>query len=225
MIKSIIVNPDPGAGEGGKPYLTPQGPALSRFSLTRPIELSIIGPSHMPIAGVLECGWFDDEASLASAYGVGGFADLAQPGPGRPLLARENVVVSGPTTPFPDTGVKFISAVKRKAGMSIEEFHRYWWVDHAPIVKTTPRLRRYVQSHLLLNHYAGGVEPPYDGTAELWWDTVADYEASWSSSEMQVDQFIDAAKFCANDPPGQRSPARFLCMTKETWVTGGLFAP
>lgn len=83
--------------------------------------------------------------------------------------------------------IKLIVAVKRNAAMSPAEFHEYWRTEHArrvrSIAATARYVRRYVQAHTIESEYAGGVEPHYDGTAELWFDSVADKDAFYSDPE------------------------------------------
>jgi uncharacterized protein (TIGR02118 family) len=63
--------------------------------------------------------------------------------------------------------VKVITFLKRKAGMPVEEFQRYWRDRHPEAVMRLPGIRRYVQSHTLASTYGAG-EPVYDGIAEVW---------------------------------------------------------
>ena len=65
--------------------------------------------------------------------------------------------------------IKVIGLLKRKAGMSHQEFCDYWLNVHAPlgerIVPAEAKSGRYVQNHAVLLK-AGG-EAPYDAVAEL----------------------------------------------------------
>ncbi len=65
--------------------------------------------------------------------------------------------------------LKAITFVKRKPGMSVEDFQAYWRAKHPEVVVRLPGLRRYVQSHALLAGYRKG-ELPWDGIAEVWMD-------------------------------------------------------
>ena len=67
--------------------------------------------------------------------------------------------------------VKVITFLKRKVGMPVEEFQRYWREQHPAVVTRLPGVRRYVQSHTLAADYAAG-EPIYDGIAEVWADNT-----------------------------------------------------
>jgi uncharacterized protein (TIGR02118 family) len=74
--------------------------------------------------------------------------------------------------------IKLVFMVRRREGMTQEEFQRYWREEHAGLVKRHAELlgiRRYVQTHALDTDLddalAGsrGSEPrQYDGVAELW---------------------------------------------------------
>ena len=80
--------------------------------------------------------------------------------------------------------IKLVFTVRRRAGMTREEFQRYWREEHAQLVKRHAEalhIRRYVQTHArdtdLDEALAGsrGSEPRcYDGVAELWWESLDD---------------------------------------------------
>jgi uncharacterized protein (TIGR02118 family) len=67
--------------------------------------------------------------------------------------------------------IKAITFVKRRPGMSVEDFQAYWREKHPLVVERLPGLRRYVQSHALLSGYRKG-ELLWDGIAEVWMDDV-----------------------------------------------------
>jgi uncharacterized protein (TIGR02118 family) len=80
--------------------------------------------------------------------------------------------------------IKIIFCLRRKPGLSVEEFQRYWREDHAALVRRHApalKIRRYVQSHTFDDpRIAAGLVvrgseiEPYDGVAELWWDSIED---------------------------------------------------
>lgn len=82
--------------------------------------------------------------------------------------------------------IKLIVVVKRNAAMSPAQFHDYWRTEHAQKVSSIAAcaryIRRYVQAHTLDAEYAAG-DPAYDGTAELWFDSVEDKNAFFSDPE------------------------------------------
>lgn len=83
--------------------------------------------------------------------------------------------------------IKMIFCLRRREGMSLAEFQDYWFNRHAPLVKECApdlRIRRYVQSHrtdiaelAAAPDARGCVQPPYDGVAELYWDSAEDVAA------------------------------------------------
>jgi uncharacterized protein (TIGR02118 family) len=87
--------------------------------------------------------------------------------------------------------IKFIGFIKRKDGMSLEDFSSYWRYKHAAMIAATPGLRRYVQNHVApegLTRY----EPAFDGSAEAWFDDEAAFRAAIAS---------DAWKLAVEDAP------------------------
>lgn len=91
--------------------------------------------------------------------------------------------------------IKLIYCIRKKPGMSDEEFSAYWEDVHGPIGACIPGLRRLVQCHALP---AGNrVRPPdYDGIAELWFDDLASLERArrspeWLASTADESNFID----------------------------------
>lgn len=64
---------------------------------------------------------------------------------------------------------KIVTLMKRRTGMPVEAFQSRW-LEHAQVAADAPGLRRYVQSHTLLQGYAKG-ERLYDGIGEMWFDS------------------------------------------------------
>ena len=93
--------------------------------------------------------------------------------------------------------VKVITFLKRRAGMPVPDFQRYWREQHPAVVTRLPGVRRYVQSHTLPSAYGAG-EPVYDGIAEVWADNTDALRAMNRSPDyaaVQTDEarFIDRA--------------------------------
>ena len=75
--------------------------------------------------------------------------------------------------------IRLTFVLRRKPGMSRAEFQQYWREVHGPLVArhaTDLAMHRYVQVHTLddpindqLAGARGGMEPVYDGVAEVWW--------------------------------------------------------
>jgi uncharacterized protein (TIGR02118 family) len=73
--------------------------------------------------------------------------------------------------------VKTIALIKRKAGLSREEFHRHYEEVHAPLIlRLLPNIRKYVRNHVIVPE--GAEDPGYDCVTELWYDSMEDYRAS-----------------------------------------------
>jgi uncharacterized protein (TIGR02118 family) len=112
--------------------------------------------------------------------------------------------------------VKIVFCLRRKPGLSPQEFQDYWRTRHAPLVQERAQslgIRRYVQSHTLydprLNGLAeqrGFVGEPFDGVAELWFDSGevlhANPNAPAASLQAAKDLLTDEGNFIdlANSP-------------------------
>lgn len=82
--------------------------------------------------------------------------------------------------------LKLTFCLRRKSGLSREDFLRYWKDQHGPRVDghlKTLGCRKYLQFHTLEGDLAtivaksrGGPEP-FDGVAELWFDDEASFLA------------------------------------------------
>ncbi len=90
------------------------------------------------------------------------------------LVANEHLIYHRPNAAI-HGGIKLFELPVRREGMTRSQFHRYWRDVHAPIVLGCPQtmefLRRYVQSHSLEEPVPGMKPMPYDGMAELWFDS------------------------------------------------------
>lgn len=87
---------------------------------------------------------------------------------------------------------KIVYCVRRKPGTSVEAFQDYWLNSHGPLVRSHAealKIRRYVQTHTV---HAGlteamvksrGAPEPFDGIAEVWYDSEADVFAATKTPE------------------------------------------
>ena len=76
--------------------------------------------------------------------------------------------------------VKVIALLKAKPGMSRESFRKRWVEEHAPLTLRMERLRGY-RLNVAIDEQEITGELPYDGTAELWWDSLEDMRADFES--------------------------------------------
>jgi uncharacterized protein (TIGR02118 family) len=94
--------------------------------------------------------------------------------------------------------IKLIVAVRKRPGMSVADFQDHWRNRHAELVRNSPAteryIRKYVQCHTMPDQYEQG-EVAFDGTAELWFDSVADMDAFYSDPDYLANVQPDEARF------------------------------
>jgi uncharacterized protein (TIGR02118 family) len=89
--------------------------------------------------------------------------------------------------------IKIVFCVRRLPTLSPDEFYRYWLERHGPLVRrhaATLRIRRYTQGYTFTDPRidpavtARGCEvQPYDGVAEVSWDSIEDLVDAGSTPE------------------------------------------
>lgn len=72
--------------------------------------------------------------------------------------------------------IKFITIMKKRNDLTLEQFSRYWFEEHGRFAHSVPGLRRYVQNHAV--RLPGGGDPPIDGIGEYWFDNLAAWQKS-----------------------------------------------
>jgi len=80
--------------------------------------------------------------------------------------------------------IQEIVLLRRRPGMTRDEFLGYWQEIHGPLAAKLPGLRKYVQAHVLPDPFRADL--PYDGIAELWFDTPEALHAALASPEGQA---------------------------------------
>jgi uncharacterized protein (TIGR02118 family) len=108
--------------------------------------------------------------------------------------------------------VKILFCLRRLPTLSAQEFQKYWYEVHAPLVKKHRqelRIARYVQFHSDLGEITQKLTAfrdspePFDGVAEIWYESREaletlgkDPKARAASKELKEDEmrFIDTAK-------------------------------
>jgi hypothetical protein len=88
--------------------------------------------------------------------------------------------------------IRLVFLLRRQPSLSLAEFQQRWHEEHGPLVashQTRLGILRYTQTHRLdepLNALMaaprGAMEEPYDGVAEVWWDSE-DVVSQASSTE------------------------------------------
>ena len=90
--------------------------------------------------------------------------------------------------------IKSIVVIHRKAGLTREEFSRYWKNEHGPLAsRLIPEVRRYVQNHLV---DIPGMEYEGDGIVEMWYDDVESWQESMKHIQSSKELAEDGDKFC-----------------------------
>jgi len=94
--------------------------------------------------------------------------------------------------------LKIVTLMKRRAGLSVEDFQNHLRNTYGPLAAKGPGLRRYVQSCALPQGYGKG-ELLFDAIGEMWFDTAQTYEKYLGSAELiaaRADEatFLDATR-------------------------------
>lgn len=78
--------------------------------------------------------------------------------------------------------IKLIALLKRKPGISREEFARRWLEEHTRISTQLPGVVGY-RINIASERQPSGAsgEALYDGTAEMWWESVDAMEAAFDT--------------------------------------------
>jgi uncharacterized protein (TIGR02118 family) len=97
--------------------------------------------------------------------------------------------------------IKVIVLVKRKEGVSREEFYKYWKEVHGPLAaKHIPYLKKYVQNHFL---EVPGYEYEGDGIIETWYEDMESFQKSMEYNQDPEAKALgeDWAKIADMSPP------------------------
>jgi uncharacterized protein (TIGR02118 family) len=98
--------------------------------------------------------------------------------------------------------VTLIVCIKRKAGMSREDFSRYWRDNHGPLVASCASFTRYIAGYSQY-HLTGedgeaaefGVAGVYDGIARLEFRSAEDMEAAFADPDYLANVRPDEPRF------------------------------
>ena len=133
--------------------------------------------------------WFDQNAAYPADEE--NFIDLGRTAY---LSAIDRVIVEGDR----HSGmIQGLFPLRRRLGMSVDDFRGYWLDVHAPIVRTLPGLRHYQQCVVLDDVYgpAGMADPRWDGVEEIWFDDYDAARRAIDSIEYQRSFFPDFENF------------------------------
>lgn len=103
--------------------------------------------------------------------------------------------------------IKLVMCVSRLPELTRAEFQDYWLNHHGPLLQkfaAAYKVCRYIQSHTIdtaLNKAvqdSRGISQEYDGIAELWWESEAEFIAAINSEQGKKLRTVfldDEAKF------------------------------
>jgi len=90
--------------------------------------------------------------------------------------------------------------IRRKEGLAKDEMQQYWLEEHGPLVAGYSKsldMLRYVQAHSTDDDHSrltgrrGEMEEPYDGVAEVWWESKESmFEATRSDAGREADRIL-----------------------------------
>jgi len=103
---------------------------------------------------------------------------------------------------------KIVLLLKRRPALDPADFQRRWLVERPGLVAKLPGVRRYVQSHALLQGYAKG-ELLFDGIEEVWFENAVAAEHARRSN---------ACLSLLTDAGGLTDPTRTVLMPVDVIV-------
>ncbi len=92
---------------------------------------------------------------------------------------------------------RLVFPLRRRAGLSRDEFQAYWWGTHGPLVAERAErlgIRRYQQVHTVRPAREGTVDG-FDGIAELWLDGVTATADADERRALGADLLADEQRF------------------------------
>lgn len=90
--------------------------------------------------------------------------------------------------------VKLVALVRADPKLTRGEFEKRWTEGHAELALRLPRLRGYRINVAIEEFQEVEGELPFQGTAEMWWDSVEDMQADFATPEAEI-AVADADEF------------------------------
>lgn len=91
--------------------------------------------------------------------------------------------------------IKLMIAVKRKPGLTPEQFREHLSTVHAPLVRSCAATSRYVRKYVQSYTLPMSKDSSFDGAAELWFDSIADMERFFADAEYLATVRPDESRF------------------------------
>jgi uncharacterized protein (TIGR02118 family) len=169
-------------------------PALVRYVQSHRVAIPASEADFSAVAEV----WYEDEAALTAFTASPQYklfkadeANFVDGSRAENLSTVDHVMRDGERV---KGMVKGMFLVKRRPGMTVEDFRKHWLEVHAPLALEGLELRRYVQCHTIdsVYHFC---EPRWDGVAHLWFDDAAAAERAMATAAQSKTFTGDSAKF------------------------------
>src|ERR1700733_2264790 len=106
--------------------------------------------------------------------------------------------------------IRRVSFIRRKAGLSPDQFFAHWTGRHAEIVRQLPGLRglRFSRVDRCAPEQAG-----WDGVGETWFDSIPDSDSAFATEPFRAMLIVDREKFIGEsqscyveEPAGSEPP-------------------
>jgi uncharacterized protein (TIGR02118 family) len=94
--------------------------------------------------------------------------------------------------------VKLLCFLKRRQGMSLEDFLGHWQGTHGPLIASLPKLARHIvryEQHRRLPGHAALGSPGFDGVAVQWFRSVDDFLAFVAEPDYAEHIYPDEERF------------------------------
>jgi uncharacterized protein (TIGR02118 family) len=95
--------------------------------------------------------------------------------------------------------IKLCILVPRKKGLTLEEFSNHWKNIHGPLFASQPDVKkhvvRYIQAHSTGESLDQFPTAPYDGIAQIWFNSLEDITAVFGTENYLKNIAPDEAEF------------------------------
>jgi uncharacterized protein (TIGR02118 family) len=148
--------------------------------------------SNFDFDGISEL-WFDDLPSMSAAFATEQIRQIADDearfiGDLKLITAIQHTIIP---TPKKEPLIKRMSTLKRRHGISTDDFQREWFDVHSFLVRRLPEVKGYTQNLIIDRGHGRGKpamydELPIDGIVELWFTDLESLNSAFSSNAGQT---------------------------------------
>ncbi|HEY8614283.1 MAG TPA: EthD family reductase [Roseomonas sp.] len=177
------------------------GPLAARLPGLRRYEQNLVTDRSQLAIDHARGGWdldgisqlsFDDRAAMDAAAASPAMAPIGPDNDRFAVLRGILVTQPNPVVPVADGPlIKRMSLLRRRPDIDAARFREEWFGFHAEAVGKFPAIAGYTQN-LVVGRQAGGTTDydalPVDGVVELWFRSVDDLKAAFSSPAAEISQ-------------------------------------